>query len=318
MAEAAKKQELAPAEPTVSERFTGMVIKELSSTTGTGVILSEEQKRLAQHLFIKIDAQLNELEKKRTDQNKPPICWQNVNMQKLALDAMHRIELGLDALIPNHIHPIPYLNGRTKKYDLDLRIGYLGKDYYRRTVALDEPTDIRYELVYSTDHFVAKKKTFGSEVESYEFEIKNPFDRGEVIGGFGYISYADPQKNKLILVTKGDFEKSEKKGNKDFWGPHPDNMKLKTVVHRTTDKLTIDPRKVTVSFAAVEEQEAVAEIEAEIVENANQGDIIDVKPETTASQNGAGGMTEEEKAEALAREKAEAEKEKQQRRCPGF
>ena len=317
----AQKKDLAVSEPTVSERFTGMVIKELASTTGSGVALSEDQKRLAQHLFVKIDATLNALEVKRSQQDKngTPIVWANVNMQKLALDAMHRIELGLDALIPNHIHPIPYLNKKTGKYDLDLRIGYAGKDYYRRGVALEKPKDIIYELVYSTDKFVAHKRSLGREGDSYEFEITQPFDRGDVVGGFGYIMYEDPSKNRLILLTEKDFQKSKKIAkSSNFWVDNPIEMRYKTIVHRVTDKLTMDPRKVTASVAAVEQQEYEAEVASEIEREANQ-DVIDVKAEPagdTAEENPP--MSEQEKAEALEREKAEAAAEEKQQRGPGF
>lgn len=310
----AVKKDLAVHEPTVSERFTAMVVKEFSSTMGDMTKFSEEQRRLAQHLYVKIDASLNALEAKRQKSDKAgtPIIWQNINMQKLALDAVHRIELGLDALIPNHIHPIPYMNGKTGKYDLDLRIGYVGKDLYRRKVALEEPIDIRYELVYSTDTFVAKKRDFQNKVESYEFVINNPFDRGDILGGFGYIVYKEESKNKLVLVTAKDFKKSENAGNKDFWSKHPTEMKYKTLVTRVTDKLTIDPKKVTTSYAMVEEQEAIIEAEAEIAQNANQ-EIIDTTADPAGDPDGTPQdpeapppMTAEEIAEITAKEQAEA------------
>lgn len=333
MAEPAKKQELAPAEPTVSARFTDMVISEFTSSVGDVTKFDEEQRRLAQHLFIKIDASLNTLEAKRASDNSKrdnaPIVWANINMQKLALDAMHRIELGLDALCPNHIHPIPYFNSRLKKYDLDLRIGYAGKDYYRRKVALEPPKDIRYELVYSTDNFIVRKKDQNNQEETYTYEITNPFERGEILGGFGYLIYDDPTKNKLVLVTKKDFERSEKAGNRDFWTKYPTEMRFKTIITRVTDRLQIDPKKVSASYAAVEEQEAVAVIEGEIDANANTGDIIDgtavdVTGQSAGTTEGAdttegnGGMTPEEIEAALKREKAEADAEKKQRRGPGF
>ena len=310
-AQAAAKQQVAVAEPTVSERFTGMVLREVASTVGGDLTkLNEEQKRLAQHLFVKIDATLATLEIKRAqnDSKGVPMTWANVNMQKLALDAMHRIELGLDALIPNHIHPIPYLNKRTGKYDVDLRVGYVGKDYYRRQVALEQPVDIIYELVYSTDKFIARKKSFNNDVESFEFEITSPFDRGEVVGGFGYIVYKDNTRNKLILVTKKDFDKSKKAAKTtDFWGKHETEMMFKTLVHRVTDKLVIDPKKVTTSFAAVEEDDIA--VEAEIEQNANK-EVIDVKAESVTQADPETGpeapMSDEEKAEIEAQEKAEA------------
>jgi recombination protein RecT len=339
MAQAAQVKDITKREPTISERFTGMVIKEFSGTVGDGVQLSEDQKRLAQHLFVKIDAALNALESKRLKENKngEPIVWNNINMQKLALDAMHRIELGLDALIPNHIHPIPYWNGKQQKYDLDLRIGYVGKDYYRRTVALDQPKDIIYELVYSTDKFVALKKSINNKIESFEFEIKKPFDRGDILGGFGYIVYEDETKNKLVLVTAKDFDKSKSKGNNVFWSNYPTEMKYKTLVTRVTDKLTIDPKKVSASYGAVEEQELEDSIEAEITENANQtpidttATVVEPGAETPAGETtgdqGTGDeppMTDEEKAEIIRKEQEEAGKQQQdqgkqgQQRGPSF
>ncbi|MBU2177679.1 MAG: recombinase RecT, partial [Gammaproteobacteria bacterium] len=258
-------------QPTVGQRFTSMVVKEFGSQVGA-LALTPYQQKLASHLFVGIDNQLRNLEAKNQDKGKnamAPIVWQNINMNKLALDAVHRIELGLDALIPNHIHPIPYWNKRLNKYDLDLRIGYAGKDCYRRKMALDEPVDIIYELVYSKDKFTPIKKSAAAEVESYEFEVSNPFDRGDVIGGFGYIIFDDPRKNKLVLVSKADFDKSKSKAQSDtFWKGHPAEMMFKTLVHRVTSKIPIDPEKVNASMQAVEMQEAEETADRDIEENA--------------------------------------------------
>lgn len=270
-------QAVARTEATASEKFTSMVLREAQGLSG-GLELTEYQRRLAQHMFIKIDSVLKQLETKRLEGkgggDKAPFTWQNVNLPKLALDVVHRVQLGLDALIPNHVHPIPYFNSREKKYDLDLRVGYQGKDYYRRQVCLEEPLDIIYELVYTTDKFKPIKKSLKNEIESFEFEITSPFDRGEVVGGFGYIMYEDPRMNKLILVTKRDFNRSEAAAKtSDFWKNNPIEMRYKTVVHRVTDRLVVDPAKVNESFAAVEEADE-AEFHREVELNANK-EVID-------------------------------------------
>lgn len=269
-----KTKEIIKQEPTLSSRFIGAITKEFMSTAGNiPAKFDEKKKRLAQHLFIQMDAAFTVLEKKRLDKgpkNNPPIAWANVNMPKLAVDAMRRIELGLDALIPNHISIIPYLNGRTKQYDVDLRIGYKGNDYYRRKMAVDEPVDIIYELVHENDKFIAIKKSNKNDIETYEFDISNPFDRGKVIGGFGCIIFEDRSKNKLVLVSEEDFLASKKYAQTDkFWGPHPNVMRYKTLVHRTTDKLQIDPDKITSAYAIVE------------AEAVNDG----LLPETNLTQN---------------------------------
>ena len=279
-------QEVAKAaSATVSERFTTAVIREFESVAGQGLQLNPYQKKLAQDLFIKIDTTLKELEGKRTDQNKPAVTWQNVNMGKLAIDAVHRINLGLDALVPGHIYPIPYLNGRTKKYDLDLRIGYKGKDLYRRQMAEEPPVDVIYELVYSNDKFTVFKKGIKNPVESYQFDVPEPFNRGEIVGGFAYIIYKDETKNKLITVQGKDFDKAKAKAqSKDFWEAWPEAMKLKTIVNRATDKIPIDPKKVNASFLAAEHDEEIADraiVDAQIAENANTGPALELEAESS-------------------------------------
>src|SRR5690625_3226050 len=256
---------------TGSERFLANVEKQFTAEAGSPVSFTDYEKTLAQHLFLKVDSTLKEFESKRKNQNQPAYVWNNINMRKLALDAVHRVKLGLDALIPNHIHPVPYLNGSTGKYDLDLRVGYIGKSYYRMQAAVDKPIDITYELVYSNDKFKPIKKSFSNDVESYEFEITNPFDRGEIIGGFGYIQFDNPKKNELVLVSEEDFQKSRKAAqSKVFWDNHPVEMRYKTLVHRVTEKLEIDPKKVNAaSYAYVENQDVDDDATREIEQNAN-------------------------------------------------
>lgn len=262
-------------------RFTNAVMREFVNVTGAGIVLSEEQKRLAQHLFLKIDSTLKELETKRlgkpTAAETKPISWQNVNMPKLAVDAMYRIDLQLDAFIPNHISPIPYWNSREGKYDLDLRVGYAGKNFYKRVFALDPPKQIIYELVYSTDKFKVNKKGLKNDVENYEFTITNPFERGEVTGGFGYVMYDDPTKNFVLPVSEKEFKRREKMGKaSNFWTDNPEAMRYKTIVNIVTGRLQQDPRKITPSYKAVEASEFTeveAQVQTEIEQSANKEEL---------------------------------------------
>ncbi len=278
----ANDQAVAKVEATQSERFTAMVIRQFGTTVGR-LALTPLQKQLAEHLFIKIDQVLPKLEAKR-DKGKADrtvIAWENINQLKLAVDSVYRIDLGLDALIENHIDPIPYWNTAEKRYDLELRIGYAGEDYYRQEMALNQPLGIIYELVYSSDSFKPIKRSATNPVESYQFDIPKPFDRGNVIGGFGYVYYENQAMNFLVIVTEKEFLDSEKRGNKDFWGPHPIPMRYKTLVRRTTAKLGVDPRKVNVSYIAVEAQRddrGEDEIQDEIAENAGQ-QLIEMPPQ---------------------------------------
>lgn len=264
---------------TQSERFLNNVETQFAAEAGAPMAFTDYEKTLAQHLFLKVDNVLKDLETKRLNATNPygtAYEWKNVNMRKMALDSVHRVKLGLDALIPNHIHPVPYFNKREGKYDVDLRVGYVGEAYYRIENAVDTPIDVIYELVYETDEFIPIKKSHKNKVESYDFTIKNPFNRGAIIGGFGYIVYENEIKNELVLVTETDFEKSRKTAQSDaFWSKHPAEMRFKTLVHRVTSKLKMDPKKINAaSFAYVENQDQEDIVRREINENANS-EILD-------------------------------------------
>jgi len=302
-----------------SQRFTDMVIREFGQEIGT-INLTNHQRRLAQHLFIKVDHALKALEAdrvKKGQDKKTPVIWNNINMNKLAVDSVHRIELGLDALIPNHLHIVPYLNGKTGQYDLDLAVGYVGKDYYHREMSIEKPKDVIYSLVHETDVFVPIMRSVGSEGDNYEFEIKQPFNRGKVIGGFGYIIYSDPSKNKLVIVSESDFVKSKKAApTSTIWEAHPEAMRFKTIVIKTVKHIPLDPKKLNAAYHHVEATELdriehTADTEAD--EYANQGDVIDVKHETltdtkasTESQGSGYGAQQDPS------EKQEAQDEEQQ------
>lgn len=275
---------------TGSEKFMNNVITQFEAEAGNEIVISDYERALAQHLFLKLDSVLKEAETKR--QNNPkkrdaaPFVWDNINMRKLALDSVHTVMLGLDALIPNHIHPITYWNSREKKYDVDLRPGYIGKAYYREQSAVSQPEDIIYELVYESDHFIPKKRNLNSMHDSYEFDIKKPFERGNIIGGFGYIIYPEDsgKGNELVLVSRADFEKSKSYAQSPvFWRDHFEEMCFKTLVHRTTEKIQVDPRKVNSAYLAMENKEdedapikkaeSVSEVQEEIDYNANSIDV---------------------------------------------
>jgi len=269
-------------ERTSSEKFTGMILREFAATVGQGFEMTQYQRQLAQHLFIKIDSSLKDLEVKRQGDpkkvNNSPISWANSNLNKMAIDAIHKINIGLDALIDNHLHVIPYWSTRDKKYNIDLRVGYVGKDYYKRKYALDPPADILYELVYTTDKFTPIMRSTNTDIETYHFEVTKPFDRGEVVGGFGYLIYDNPTKNKLIFVQMKRIKQAENKGNKTFWTDSREQMQWKTIVTAVTNKINPDPQKVNDSYFIVESQDNEDQVQADIDENANK-EVIEVEKE---------------------------------------
>lgn len=268
----------------VSVRFVGEVERQFGQEMGNDIVFSDHQKKLAQHLFLKADSALKEFESKRNG-SKTPYTWENVNIKNLALDAVHKVNLGLDALMKNHIHVIPYFNGKNKKYDLDLQTGFKGLLYIAQKYALNPPKKIVIELVHENDHFAVLKSNLEREVEGYEFEIENPFSRGPVVGGFAYIKYEDETKNELMILTEEDFRKAKNAAKTDMiWNAWPEKMRYKTIARRVSDKIDLDPEKVNAQSMIHEETSGVeAEANREIAENANS-QTIDIEAEEEESE----------------------------------
>lgn len=295
----APKQQVSP-----SVRFANLVTKEYASVANTGLEMTESQKRLVQNYFIKTDRILESTEQRRLAKSEKyrdpvPVTWQNIDMNELALDCAHYSKLGLDPLQKNHLHIIPYKNRKTGKYDVVFMEGYVGKELIAHKYALDPPADVTCELVYANDKFKVHKKSSTNKVESYEFEISDdPFERGEVKGGFGYIQFENPEKNKLVILSLKDIlkRKGSGQGNVEFWGGEKDKwvngkkagkehvdgwfeeMCLKTVKRCVYDSIPIDPEKVDATFTYVKERQQDADrmqAEQEIEEKSNKGDVVD-------------------------------------------
>ncbi len=290
---------------TGGEKFTNMIINEFQGNIGE-LNLNEHQRQLVRNYFIGIDNALKNAENARSYSKKkasdPAIIWENVNMNKLAVDVVQNAKLGLDMSITNHLHVVPYKNSKTNKYDLTLMPGYEGLKYIATQFSLYRIVDIRVELVHETDIF---EPTYQNNVEGYNFKITNPFSRGNVIGGFGYIRYENETHNKLVIMSTEELLKRKPNtASAEFWGGEKttwedgkatgtekvegwtDEMLYKTMVRATCKKVTIDPKKVNNSYMYVMEnsnsyymEKQENRVYEEIEENANK-EVIDITDTT--------------------------------------
>lgn len=311
---------------THSQRFAEMVALEFGKHTSTSLSLSSYQQRLIQGYFIMIDRALkiaedNRIRKNNSNKdhqydNELAYDWNNVNILDLALDAVHYARMGLDMQEKNHLFPIPYANKKTNKYDISFTVGYNGVRYIAEKYAAIPPKNVTVELVYSTDVFKPLKKSRANAAESYEFEITSPFDRGEVLGGFGYIEYDDETKNQLIIMSAADIKKrAGKNANPEFWGTKAtgkqttvweggkkvfvdtdgwyEEMCRKTIIREVYSgkHIPLDPSKFDDGYQHLKEREVIyaqAEIENEAAESRKNAEAIDIPkqlPEPTAAVN---------------------------------
>ena len=286
--------------PSQSERFTNAVIKEFSSNNGA-VTITPFQKKLCQNYFIKIDQTLKDAEKKRLAKSEEyrdalSLTWENVNMAKLAVDVIAFSSVELDPTQPNHINMIPYKNTANQKYDMGFVIGYRGMELKAKKYGLDVPNDVVVELVYSNDKFKQHKKDRNNPIESYEFEIINDFDRGNVIGGFWYHEFKDaPDKNKIKVFSLKDIEKRKPAyASAEFWGGEKDKwvngkkvgkekiegwfeeMALKTISRHAYNAITIDSKKIDDNYLAIIQKDTEmkdAIVQNEVIANANKSSL---------------------------------------------
>lgn len=307
------------AEVSASKRFSNAMIKEFNEGVGS-VALSDFQQRLAQNYFMSIDDALKTAEIARSKKtgkwkDEVPVTWSNVDMPSLARDLVTYARIGLDPSQKNHINAIPFKNGTTGMYDIVFIEGYRGIELKAEKYGLDVPDTVTVELVYSNDDFKPIKKDRTNKVESYDFNITNPFDRGEIIGGFYYHAYTDnPSKNKLVIMTMKDIEKRKPKyASVEFWGGEKDvwkngqktgekeviegwheKMVYKTIHRAAFNDITIDSQKIDDNYTKLKELENKAvetSVNAEISEHANNQtldfedeEIIDMEVEETEEE----------------------------------
>ena len=284
-----------------SEAFTNKVLKEFGSNVAGNIQVTDYQRQLIQGYFIATDRALKMAEEKRVSKNEnnkdhkwdnqDPINWNTVDLNALALDVVHYARMGLDMMQDNHLSAIPFKDNNrlsrtgTKMYVVNLMPGYNGIQYIAEKYALEKPVSVTVEL----------EKNRENRVESYDFEINNAFDRGEIVGGFGYIEYTEPTKNKLIIMTLKDILKRKPdKASGEFWGGKKtawekgqkvevetegwfEEMCLKTVKREvySAKNMPRDPKKIDDAYEYMRMQEIrLAQMETQEVIDAEANQVV--------------------------------------------
>lgn len=284
-----------------SEKFTQTVLKEFHNPGSEPLELTNFQRKLINNYFIKLDSVLIDSEVKRmskSEQYRDPLAfaWGNVNLRKLSRDVVAYSMIGLDPLQKNHINPIPYKNSKTNKYDITFIEGFNGLEIKAKKYGFDAPDEVLFELKYSTDKFKSFKKNINNKVESYDFEIVDDFNRGELQGGFYYMMYENKEKNKLVVLNREQIEKRiPEYASAEFWGGEKDEYKngqktgnkikvegweeemfMKTLKRHCWNSINIDSQKIDdylMQIITNENDKVPNEVAEKIAQNANKEEI---------------------------------------------
>ncbi|MDT8901134.1 recombinase RecT [Anaeroselena agilis] len=312
---AENKNAVEKAEKSMSARFMEMVFNEFTSGVGE-LSLTDSQRRLAQNYFIVLDSALKTAEEKRVKgnagkedryKNNLPYTWANVDLETLSRNVVSAARMGLDPLQKNHINMVPFKNNAIQKYGIGFIDGYRGLEVKATKYGLDVPVAVIVEVVYSTDTFKPIKKDLRNNVESFEFEVNNAFDRGEIIGGFYYLVYSDQTKNRLVVMSKKEIEKRKPAhASVEFWGGEKDvwengkkvgkekvegwyeQMVYKTLYRAAYGSITVDSTKIDADYmrlAQAEKSFSEGKIEDEIAEHANS-QTLDIAAEVMPPDSG--------------------------------
>jgi recombination protein RecT len=327
-----KTEEIEKTEMSISERFSALVMQEFSGKVGNRVKLSDFQKRLIQNYFISTDSALKTAEERRLKKKEQyrdslPVIWSNINLEFLAINIVACAKIGYDPALPNHINMVPFKNNKTMKYDIAFIEGYRGRELKAKKYGFEIPDQVIVELKYTNDSFIPIKKDKDNPIETYIFRVsENPFDRGEIEGGFWYHCFRNmPEKNRLMFYSLHEIEKHKPEyAAVEFWGgeraTYDDTGKKsgkekiegwfaemcwKTIYRMAYGAITIDSQKIDENLMRILEIERTYEanrLTDTVAENsrlaieagANKEEMtMDVQSEDVTGKNGA----EEKKTE---------------------
>lgn len=304
----------------LSLRFTDMVLSKLKSSVPQAMEVNDYQRSLIGGYAIAIKRALAVAEEQRVAKNKKntdhkwdidvPVTLSNVDREKLAVDLVHYAKLGLDMTQDNMLFPIPFYDWKTRTYTINLMRGYNGVKYIAEKYALHPPKAVTIEVVYSTDEFKIVKKDNNNKVEGYTFNVNNPFDRGEIVGGFAYIAYDTPEMNELIVMSMKDILKRKPKyASATFWGGETtekvgaknqtvavegwlDDMVRKTLIREaySPKHILLDPSKIDDNYQYIKDRESQyteVVVQSEVAQNANTVEVdlpaAPIDPATTGA-----------------------------------
>ena len=264
---------------TVAQRFTNAVVTAYGDVA-KGIEVTPKQLSLISNYYIKLDESLRNSKQKYT--------WKQVRLNELATTLAHMAKLNLDMSL-GQLSFIPFKHKDTGTINLVPVIGAKGYEYIAKNFGLDPPKNVVIELVYSSDRFSVVKKDATHDYDSYIFEVTNPFDRGNIIGGFGYLEYGDKSKNKILVMSEKDILKYRPQYyDQNFWsGENMKKMYEKTIAKQLLKKVVLDPDKVNDvkdSFNRIEAQEinyTASIAQSEIDENMCSGEVIDIEVEVS-------------------------------------
>lgn len=249
-----QKQELKVMD--VSNHFAGLVEKNIASLTSN--ITSQEAKRLTMNLIVKANNVLESSDR--------GYGWGMVDTNRFLVDILKCVTLGLDAA-NNECYPIPYMNNKTKKLELQCSPSAWGLKKIVTEYAIGSPVkDVRAFIVRDSDHFTVKYTAL-DDIWTYEADL---FGKSAVIGYATVIVREDGTSNVMVHSLE-DIKKrrdASKSPNSPAWTKWPHEMALAKAVRRHCSKITYKlPDDKQEAFDALDDDSSSVALEQRLFAN---------------------------------------------------
>jgi recombination protein RecT len=210
-----------------------------------------KNEALALNYFTRLDTELP----KQT----VPKTWAQINFDDFLSKSIAYANIGIDPLAPKMLS-FTLFGNKSGKNDVVFVEDVRCMELIARRYGVNCPENITVELIYSTDEFAIIKKDLSHPSEGYILEVKNVFDRGNIVGGVSLMEYENPIYNKVRIMSMKEIEKRVNVKS-PFWANWKLEMCEKTIGKNAWSKVVLNTNELAEYYANSSNSESAETLE---------------------------------------------------------
>lgn len=205
--------------------------------------------------------------------------------KKLYQDLVNSTQMGFDMRVENMIFPIPRRDKNAGgKYRFTFQLGCNGYMWRAVKYSYGEVLDATPRLLYKGDTFIPHFRDMNHPYDTFEYTPKDILAEkkdDDIIGGFVYITYANPMQNKLVIMSRAEINKHRALAQRDnVWSAWFGAMARKTLIIKAAKAITLDPSKIDDAYqrsVTIENEGSDMDMQTDILEKQATGEIVDAQ-----------------------------------------
>lgn len=218
--------------------------------------------------------------------NNSGIRWTDCILdRKLYQDLVNSAQMGFDMRVENMIFPIPRRDKNAGgKYRFTFQLGCNGYMWRAVKYSYGEVLDATPRLLYKGDTFIPHFRDMNHPYDTFEYTPKDILAEkkdDDIIGGFVYITYANPMQNKLVIMSRAEINKHRALAQRDnVWSAWFGAMARKTLIIKAAKAITLDPSKIDDAYqrsVTIENEGSDMDIQTDILEKQATGEVVDAQ-----------------------------------------